>query len=212
MFRKLAIILPVVIFAIGILFTSVLRTAEVKYEFSDTLSKSDNSPQILGAENIDIPYNLAYPGKVLPDSPLWSLKAFRDKIWLAITTNPGRKADLKLLFADKRIGMSKILFEKEKYEEGFSVLTKAEKYLEEALYQEEENREMGIDTSELLRRCNYASLKHQQTIEEILLLAPEDAKPSIIETKRYSKEVYEKTKQALQEKGLEAPKNPFNGG
>jgi hypothetical protein len=48
-------------------------------------------------------------------------------------------------------------------------------------------------------------------IEEILVIAPEDAKPNIIDLKSYSKNVYEKTREALYEKGMEVPENPFNG-
>lgn len=211
MLRKIVVVLSALFFALGILFVSVLRTAEVKYEFSDSLITSYKNPSVLGAEAVNVPYNLAYPGKILPDSPLWPLKALRDRIWLGITTNTGRKADLNLLFADKRIGMSKVLFEKGKAEEGFSILTKAEKYLEKALLQEVENRDNSMDTSEFLKRLAYASLKHRQLIEEILLIAPEDARPTIIETKRYSKNTYEKARQALNEKGLDVPENPFNG-
>lgn len=210
MWRKSAVTLSLLIVAFGILFTSVLRTAAVKYEFTGA-PESFGEGVVLGAESVDIKYNFAYPGKVLPDSPFWFLKALRDKVWLSVTTNSSREAELKLLFADKRMAMSKILFEREKYEVGYSILTKAEKYLEEASDQEKKNRESGVDTTEFLRSLALASLKHRQVIDEILIIAPEDAKPGIIETKRYSKIVYEKAKHALQERGLDVPENPFEG-
>lgn len=207
MLRRLAIISSVLLLAFGILFTSVLRTASVKYEFSMPAS---GSPPVLGEETVEIDYFLAYPGRVLPDHPLWPLKALRDRIWLFITTNPSRSAELKLLFADKRVTMSKILFEKGKPEVGFSTLTKAEKYLEEAVNQEKENRQKGIDTSELLSRLAQASLKHAQVMEEILTIAPEDAKPGIIQTEDYAKRAYEDAKNGLLESGLPVPENPFD--
>lgn len=208
MLRRAVIIVSVLIFAFGILFTSVLRTAAVKYEFSETAVVTE--PSVLGEETINIEYYLAYPGRVLPDSPLWPLKALRDRIWLWITTNPSRKAELKLLFADKRVSMSKILFEKEKPEIGYSTLTKAEKYLEEAVNQEKQNRAEGIDTGEFLQRLAKASLKHAQIIEEILEIAPEDAKPQIIKTEDYAKKAYEDARNSLQELGLLVPENPFD--
>ena len=107
-----------------------------------------------------------FPGRVLPDSPFWPIKALRDKVWLWITTNPSREAELKLLFADKRLAMSQLLFEKEDYEVGYSTLTKAEKYLEEAGFAEKEGRKSGMDTSEFLERLATAALYHYQVISE----------------------------------------------
>lgn len=208
MLRKLAVASAILIFAFGILLTSVFRTAAVKYEFSPTTSLP--ASQVLGEETAEIDYHLPYPGRVLPDSPLWPLKALRDKIWLWITTNPSRKAELKLLFADKRVAMSKILFEKGKPEVGFSTLTKGEKYLEEASREERENREGGIDTNEFLQRIALASLKHFQVMEELKEIAPEDARPGIGKTQDYAKGVYEEARNALLQKGQTPPENPFN--
>jgi hypothetical protein len=210
MMKRVLFVLPTLLFAFGVLFTSILRTASVKYEFSGVVNGAENR-DVLGAESVNINYTLAYPGRILSDHPLWPLKALRDRVWLWITTNPSREAELKLLFADKRIGMSKILFEREKYGVAFSTLTKAEKYLEEACRQEEENRKQGYDTSEFLKVLSVSSLKHRQVIEEILLIAPEDAKPKIIQTMEYSNSVYEKTMHALNEKGMDVPENPFDG-
>lgn len=211
MLRKLSLVFAVLLFAVGILFTSVLRTAAVKYEFAQSPKTVHvDAASVLGDEEINIDYYLAYPGKVLPDSPFWPLKALRDRIWLWITTNSSRKAELKLLFADKRISMSKILFERGKPEIGYSTLTKAEKYLEEASNLEKENRKKGIDTSEILERLANASLKHTEVIDEILEIAPEDARPNIISAKEYPKKVFEESRNALLEKGIEPPENPFD--
>lgn len=208
MFRRLLVTSFVLVFAFGILLTSVLRTASVKYEFSE--SPSDVKAEVLGEETVNIDYYLPFPGRVLPDHPLWPLKALRDRVWLWITTSPTRRAELKLLFADKRLGSAKILFEKDKTEIGFSTLTKAEKYLEEAVNQEKENRKKGIDTSEFLEKLAKAALKHAQVMGEILLVAPEDAKPKIIQTEDYAKRAYEEARNGLLDKGLKPPESPFD--
>ncbi len=211
MLRKLVVTSSVLIFAFGILFISVFRTAAVKYEFSESPDiVLDGTPQVLGEESIEIDYYLPFPGRVLPDSPIWPLKALRDRVWLWITTNPSRSAELKLLFADKRVAMSKILFEKGKPEIGFATLTKAEKYLEEASIQEQENRKEGNDTSDFLERIAKASLKHAQVMKEIVEIAPEDTKPGVIASGDYAKRAYENAKNALLEQGLEPPENPFD--
>ncbi|OGM19235.1 hypothetical protein A2955_05135 [Candidatus Woesebacteria bacterium RIFCSPLOWO2_01_FULL_37_19] len=205
MIQKVAIYLSVFALAFLILFISVLRTAAVKYDFASRTSQNTSN---ISADNA-IDYQLPYAGKILPDSSLWPLKALRDKIWLAVTTNPSRKAELKLLFADKRLVSSKMLFDKGKPEIAFSVLTKAEKYLEEANIQAGVNEKNGSDTIDFITRLANASLKHYQVMEGLLEGAPEDAKPKIIEAQSYAKKVYEETRNKLNEKGVSPPENPY---
>lgn len=210
MWRRLLVAASTVTLAFAILFISVFRTASVKYEFSDVRTPDNQGSFVLGDKDINIEYYLAYPGKVLPDSPLWPVKALRDKVWLFLTTNPGRKAELKLLFADKRLGSAKLLFEKDKPEIGFTTLTKAEKYLEEAVAQEKINRENEIDTTDFLQRLSNASLKHYEVMEEILMIAPDDAKPQVVSSQDYAKRAYEVVRDALFEKGIQPPESPFD--
>jgi hypothetical protein len=160
---------------------------------------------------MSINYTLPFPGRILPDHPLWTLKALRDKLWLMVTVNPSRRGELTLLFADKRLASSKILFEKDKPEIAFSTLSKGEKYLEQAASIEVENRKKGMDTKEFLTKLANSSLKHRQVINEILAIAPEDAKPEIIKIENYSRNVYKASRDALNSLGMSAPENPFNG-
>jgi len=206
MLKRLVLVIPFLIFAFFILFISVLRIASVKYEFMGDKPKN----VVLGDNGIKIDYFLAYPGRILPDSFFWPVKAARDKIWYAITTNQGKKAELLLLFADKRLGSSLILFQKDNADVGFSTLSKAEKYLESASDKEKENRAKNIDTNEFLQRLISASLKHFQVIKEIENIAPEDARPKIIELEFYPKKVYESARNAILDKGMPSPDNPFD--
>lgn len=207
MWKRVLIIVSTLAFAFGILFTSVFRTAAVKYDFE----KADvtTNAAVLGDESVNIDYVLPFPGRVLPDSVLWPLKAARDRVWLWITTNPTRRAELRLLFADKRLGSAKLLFEKGNPEVGLSTMTKAEKYLEEASIDEQKNREEGINTDEFLKRLANASLKHYSVMQEIYEMAPDEAKPVIVQSQNYAKMAYEKTRDALLERGLVPPENPF---
>ena len=195
-------------FAFGVLFVSVFRTASVVYDFNPL--NPEETTTVLGDSASQVDYYLPYPGKVLPDSPLWPLKAVRDKLWLLTNNNPSREAELNLLFADKRLGSAEILFEKGKPEIGLSTLTKAEKYLEAADNLEKKNRELGIDTDDFLVRIAKASLKHYEVATLILTVAPETAKPTIIKSQDYSKKVYENAKTTLLGRGRIPPENPFN--
>lgn len=189
-----------------------MRAASVNYAFyQPSASPATQNTAKETAKVVEIDYLLAFPGRILPDHTLWPVKALRDKIWLAITINPTKKAELQLLFADKRLASSKTLFERGKPELAFSTLTKAEKYLEEAVRASEENTKKGIDNSEFLLRLINASLKHRQVIEEILLIAPEDARPGIIQVEDYAKKAFKSVRDILNSKGLAVPENPFNG-
>lgn len=214
MIKKIVVVTFTLLIAFSILFVSILRTASVKYSFYGK-SPSYQDEQISGRSDelarMEIDYYLPYEGPVTPDHPLWPLKAIRDRVWLIVTTNPYRKSELNLLFADKRIVASQKLFEQGDFETGYSTLTKAEKYLENACNIEQEIRGEGGDTTELAKRLINASLKHRLVIEQILLIAPGDAKDKIITTEKYSIGVYNDKKGVLEGAGLPVPENPFNG-
>lgn len=208
--RKLLIFISTFVFGFVILFISILRTASVKpdFRFNHNDFVRENAEN---NKNLTINYTLVYPGSVLPNSPLWVFKALRDKFWFMITTDPGRKAELKLLFADKRLAMAKILFEKGEFEVGYTTLSKGEKYLEEASLDEENNRKKGIDTTDFLKTLTLASLKHRQVVRELSLNCPEEMMPFMVKVEDYSRNVYQTSMHALNEKGLKAPVNPFDG-
>lgn len=196
-------------FAFLILIVSFLRCSAVSFSASTSPSPTPltNSNK---EDKIEINYFLPYPGKILPDSPFWYAKALRDKIWFLVTSNPTRKAELFLLFADKRLSSSKILFEKDKPVVALSTLTKAEKYLEKALLLEKKNRGKGVDTKDFLQHLANASLKHRQVIEEIIMIAPEDTRPQVIKVEDYAKNIYKESRDALNSLGIPAPENPFD--
>lgn len=195
-----AVIFSSLILGFIILTVSIFRGVEPKYAFSPVAPtpKPENSE-----EEISIDYDLIYPGKITPDSPFWYIKAIRDKLQYFLTSSSDKKSELNLLYADKRLQMAKHLFEKEKYDLGYTTLTKAEKYLEKA-------QSVSTDNLDFQKKVSLASLKHRQVIEyEIMPLAPEDLKPEVNTTCDISRNTYNKTKDLLKSKGDSAPENPF---
>ena len=206
MLRKIVVSAAVLFFAIGILFTSILRTAAVRYETSGV-----KSTIVLAASDYYIAYDLAYPGKILPDSFLWPVKAIRDKLWLFITTDKLKKIELKILFADKRLGGAITLFDRGKNEIALSTLTKAEKYLEEASLDEEALRVSGKGYSvDVLTRLAYSSLKHYELLIDLENKIPDDMKATLISFRQIPIKTYERARNALLAKGVTPPINPFN--
>lgn len=204
MLKKIASSSLLILIAFLVLIASLLRSASVNYAFT-------GKPNVLTTADVrKVDYNLPYPGKVLPDSPFWFLKAFRDKLWLGLTFNESKKAELMLLFADKRLASSQILFQRGKAEIAFSTLTKAEKYLEQASLQVGECWNKGMDTKSLSYKVALAALKHQEVIQEILTVAPEDARAGVIKTLDIPQGIFVRCSDSLTSRGLNPPENPFN--
>jgi len=202
---KIAVISTAFLIAFAILLVSVLRSASPKFAYltpSYAYSPMVLSEKATSDKLIPIDYTLAYQGKVLPDNPLWYLKVLRDKAWLAVTFNNAKKAEINLLFADKRLGSSLELFKNNKPDLGLSTLTKSGKYLESA------EMVMG-DDKDFYKKIATASLKHIEVIEnEILPLSPEDIKPEVIKARGYSEETYKRTRDHMLSVGLVPPEDP----
>lgn len=204
MLRKVAGLFALFAVAFSILAVSVLRSSS----FVGRIYSQSPSPEPQ-ARLPEIDYDLAYPGRILPNSFLWPVKALRDKIWVAVVTNPSKKAEILLLNADKRLWAAYLIAQKEEFEVAVSTLSKAEKYLEEAFREEEVARQKGTDTTDLLQKIALASLKHRHMMEETMVMYPEDAKPQIVKTLDYSKNIYKETKSVLSQMGKSYPENPF---
>jgi len=203
--RKVGVSIAVFVFALGILFTSVLRTAAVRFETNGV-----KSGEVLADETYNIDYVLAYPGKILPDSFFWPMKALRDKLWLLITTDKLKKIELKILFADKRLGGAVTLFQNGKNEIALSTLTKAEKYLEEASLSEEQLRAKNNDFSEDVNmRLAKASLKHYEVLRMLEGQIPDDMKATLFASEKIPIKVYERARNTMLSKGVAPPVNPF---
>lgn len=82
----------------------------------------------------DVTYTLPYPG-LLPDNPLYSLKATRDRIVSYLIVDPLKKAEFDLLQADKRLQAGLFLLHKENPNIPLAITTisKGQNYLHEAI-------------------------------------------------------------------------------
>jgi len=213
MLKKSLAVFLMLFFAFSVLLISILRTASVKHIFhplKDNLAETKKN-EIHELEKIELDYYLAYSGPVLPDSPFWKFKALRDKIWLAVTTNKSKKIEINLLFADKRLMAAKKMFDRKKYELGYTTLTKAEKYLERASAMEREERKNTNESHVMAERLEKASLMHILVIKEIILISPEDAIPKLIILENYPQNVYKDKVDYLKSQNCPFINNPFDG-
>lgn len=205
MFKRVAVIFGFFVFATLIFVVSVLRSAEARYVFTQSPSPSPD-----GNQKIEINYQMPYPGRVTPDNPLWSLKALRDKLWLTINFSSQKKAEILLSNANKRIQMAQTLFEEDKPDLAVSTVTKAEKYLEEAVAADKKARVEKKGNLEFTQSLALSILKHRQALESMLIIAPEDAKPAIVKALDYPKKLFEEVKNIIIDNGGVAPNNPYD--
>lgn len=114
-----------------------------------------------------VEYELPYPG-ILPDSPLYFLKAVRDNLLAFFITDPLKKADYDLLMADKRLGSSKSLLDFKKYDLAVTTLSKSGNYFDKAIQEAAEAKRQGKNTDNILDKLWSASQKHQEVIYEMV--------------------------------------------
>ena len=155
------------VFAFGILTISVLKasaqTSSQNYQIAPLVEEEATEEGELVVEKKEVDYFLAYPG-VLPDHFLYPIKMARDRIWLWLTMDPLKKAELLLLFADKRLGAGKALVEGNKVDLGITTFSKAEKYLQRAANQERAANQKDKDTMNFVKKLYSASLKHKEVL------------------------------------------------
>ncbi|MEK9200871.1 MAG: DUF5667 domain-containing protein [Patescibacteria group bacterium] len=125
---------------------------------SPSVVSPHETPGLIG-EVDKVEYYLPYPG-VLPDSPLYKLKAVRDKVLLLVILDPEKKADKQLFLADKRINAAQALHDGGKVDLAISVATKAEKYMESSVKAAVKLASEGKDVKSILYKQTMATLKH----------------------------------------------------
>lgn len=118
---------------------------------------------------ITVDYTMPYPG-LLPDSPLYSLKVFRDRIISFFISDPLKHSSFDLLQADKRLEGAYYLQKKGSQYDSLvgTTVSKAENYFDEAMQQVKLAKSMGEDTNPQVGTLHAADLKHTQIIMEMM--------------------------------------------
>ncbi len=151
----------------------------------------DYSQQITTTPDNKVVYQLPYPG-ILPDNPLYFLKATRDKIQDFLTRDNLKKAQLDLLYSDKRLAMSEALEKKGKTALALSTLSKGEKYFLKIPLLLRQAKEQGTSPSaELIERIKTSNKKHQQVIGKLLQDLPQGEQQPILEILKLTQSIHD---------------------
>lgn len=189
------------LFGFLVLVISVLRSASLRHSFNLGDYRMANIGFARSVEEVG--YFFVYPGRVLPGDLFWGLKVARDKFWLFLTPGFTRKAELNLLFSDKRLMSFVVLVEKGKPEEAINAMTHSEAYFREAVGLEEKARRKGSNTDELLILLTKASFAHWKVLKETNKLLPLEILPETEMSMEYYSNFYRNSIEYLKSKNLD---------
>lgn len=148
----------------------------------------------LGKPTVD--YQLPYPG-ILPDHPLYPLKVLRDKTYDFFLRDSLKKAEFKLLTADKRLFMAIMLFDKGKPALSEQTISEASKYYGEAVLTLYRAQDEGRETEALKSELITSGEKHEEIIRELQENSEETIKSGLQESLekivKYQQELQNKT-------------------
>jgi hypothetical protein len=157
-----------IIFGVAVLLMSLLAVSNpVAVHPSMELATGAGEMNATSGALVKIEYYLPYPG-LLPDSPLYKVKALRDRVTLWLTFGEQNKARRELLYADKRINAATFLVQGGKNSLGVTTATKAEKYLETAVNRAVKEAGAGQDAKSLLADLAKACTKHLEIWQELI--------------------------------------------
>ena len=151
-----------------------------------------------------IEYQLPYPG-ILPDNPLYSLKAIRDKVVDFLISDPKKKAEFSLLQADKRLNAGVYLFNSAKENDkkvnlAISTISKAENYFFKSIMEIKKAKAQGVNISDLAGKLLTASEKHQEVITSLERRSKGNIRESLVRERKRSEGFEKQAIELLSEK------------
>lgn len=136
-----------------------------------------------------IAYNLPYPG-LLPDSPLYFVKIVRDRITDFLTRDNLKKAELYLLYSDKRAVMSLVLAHKGKSQLAIDTFAKGEKYfLKIPDLLKSAKKQGGQAPSNFFETLKLSNAKHKELIEELIKILPQGLDQSLTQLSDFNQRI-----------------------
>jgi hypothetical protein len=125
-------------------------------------------------------YQLPYPG-MLPDNPLYFLKAIRDAITALFLSKPLDKATFDLQQSDKNIQASYLLISQQQGKTMLALQTfsQGQDDFDQAITQATSAKKQGYSTKDLATKLSEANQKHEQILEAIAQSAHQNSSQTI---------------------------------
>lgn len=145
---------------VTLIFAVYLTLATAYAQVASSSSSQNSSTQIN--------YELPYPG-MLPDNPLYFLKAIRDQLTAFFLSKPLDKAQFDLLQSDKNVEASYLLVTQEVGKTSLSSQTfsQGEEDFSEAIDQTAAAKKQGYSISDISKKLDLSNQRHLQVLKEI---------------------------------------------
>lgn len=136
-----------------------------------------------------IVYNMPYPG-ILPDHPLYFFKILRDRLNEFLVRDNLKKAELYLLYSDKRAAMAMNLAKKGKGSLAIDTFSKAEKYFLQIPPLVREAKKQGVSApSHFIDTLKLSNAKHKELIDTLIKDLPQRSDDALNSVLRLNEQV-----------------------
>lgn len=186
--------LVAVVMAVLILGVSMVRARE------ETVSVSEPGVGMGVSEMIEegeVMYELPYPG-LLPGHYLYPLKMMRDRVVEWLTFDRGKKIELMVLYADKRMAAAKVLLERGEEDLGVETGLKAMMYQERAISMIEEIKVEGENVGVWANSLERGTAKYRETWRGLVEKVSEKTRPRMDEYKDRANEHNKRLQRVLE--------------
>lgn len=122
-----------------------------------------NTARAQSVELAPVDYSLPYPG-ILPDSPVYFLKVWRDQVMTWFISDPVQKSFYTLLLSDKRMAAGEALINSGKKVLGVATVVKANDYFLQAVDLAQSAKKAGKKTDDLVAKLVVAGAKHDEIL------------------------------------------------
>ena len=186
--------LMAVVMAVLILGVSMVRARE------ETVSVSEPGVGMGVSEMIEegeVMYELPYPG-LLPGHYLYPLKMMRDRVVEWLTFDRGKKIELMVLYADKRMAAAKVLLERGEEDLGVETGLKAMMYQERAISMIEEIKAEGENVGVWANSLERGTAKYRETWRGLVEKVSEKTRPRMDEYKDRANEHNKRLQRVLE--------------
>ena len=167
-----------------LLLITALFSVSIVFVYSQTMPEVDNG----------VAYELPYAG-LLPDHPLYIFKVVRDQLTVWSTRDYLKKAQLYLLYSDKRLVMAQQLIKRGKSKLAVTTASKGEKYFLKIPDILETTRKQGAEaTQDFINKVKLSNAKHIEIIENMIKEVPQGEENSLAATLNLSLQIREQLK------------------
>lgn len=179
---KKTFLLSLTVFVLSLLSVPVYaRTTHIALVLPDQAASTTSNAGALQDTTVKpkVEYQLPFPG-ILPDNPLYMIKAFRDRIMEVLIAEPVRKTEFYVLQADKRLGMGVQLLDKGNTALAETTFSKGETYMDKAVSTAVNYKSGGKELpGYLVERLTKSLAKHIEVLDELVTKASETSKPAL---------------------------------